>query len=51
MSELEDYYGKFCEEKRLTRRHGQVEYLTSMHFIHHYLHDKKARILDIGAGT
>ncbi len=51
MSELEDYYGKFCEEKRLTRRHGQVEYLTSMHFIHHYLQDKNARILDIGAGT
>lgn len=50
MSELEDYYGKFCEEKRLTRRHGRVEYVTSMKYIHDYLHvgDK---ILDIGAGT
>lgn len=51
--ELEAYYNKFCEEKRLTRRHGNVEYVTSMKYIHKYLKDlpKEAKILDIGAGT
>ena len=51
-SELEKYYNKFCEEKRLTRRHGQVEYITSMKYIHKYLEEfPKAKILDVGAGT
>lgn len=50
MNELENYYGKFNEDKRLSRRHGQIEYITSMKYIHDYL---KAgdRILDVGAGT
>ena len=49
---LNDYYMKFCEDKRLTRRHGQVEYITSMKYIHEYLgEDKKAKLLDVGAGT
>lgn len=34
MTELEKYYNKFNEEKRLTRRHGKVEYITSMKYIH-----------------
>ncbi|MDO5518758.1 MAG: methyltransferase domain-containing protein, partial [Clostridium sp.] len=43
---------KFCEDKRLTRRHGQVEYITSMKYIHDYLgEDKSKKILDVGAGT
>ncbi len=50
MNELENYYGKFCEDKRLLSRHGQVEYRTTMKFIHKYLKEKD-RILDIGAGT
>lgn len=51
-SELEKYYNKFCEEKRLTRRHGQVEYITSMKYIHKYLEEfPHARILDVGPGT
>ena len=51
-TELEKYYNKFCEEKRLTRRHGKVEYITSMKYIHKYLEGKEgARILDVGAGT
>lgn len=51
-TELEKYYNKFCEEKRLTRKHGQVEYITSMKYIHEYLgENKSARILDVGAGT
>ena len=51
--ELEQYYNKFCEEKRLTRRHGNVEFVTSMKYIHKYLEDmpSDAKILDIGAGT
>lgn len=50
--ELENYYNKFCEEKRLTRRHGQVEFITSMKYIHKYLnHYENPKILDIGAGT
>lgn len=52
MTELEKYYNKFSEEKRLTRRHGNVEFVTSMKYIHKYLEDMPAaKILDIGAGT
>ncbi len=50
MNELENYYGKFCEDKRLLRKHGQVEYRTSMKYIHDYLKPGD-HILDIGAGT
>ena len=51
--ELEAYYNKFCEDKRLTRPYARVEFLTSMHYIHKYLADmpKDAKILDVGAGT
>lgn len=50
--ELEKHYNKFCEEKRLTRRHGQVEYITSMKYIHEFLGENKSgKILDVGAGT
>ena len=50
--DLEKHYNKFCEDKRLTRRHGQVEYITSMKYIHEYLNnDKNLKILDVGAGT
>ncbi len=46
------YYNKFNEDKRLTRRHGIVEYTTSMKYIHEYLKKKKnPKIIDIGAGT
>jgi len=37
MTELEKHYNKFNEDKRLLRRHGQVEYITSMKYIHKYL--------------
>lgn len=52
MTELEKYYNKFNEEKRLASRHGQVEFVTSMKYIHEYLPEEKhAKILDVGAGT
>ena len=37
MTDLVAYYNKFNEEKRLKSRHGQVEYHTTMHYIHRYL--------------
>ena len=51
--ELVNYYNKFCEEKRLARKHGNVEFVTSMKYIHKYLEKlpSKAKILDVGAGT
>lgn len=55
MTELEEYYNKFNEEKRLNSRHGQVEFITSMKYIHKYidtsLPPSAFQILDIGAGT
>lgn len=52
MTELEKHYNKFCEDKRLLRRHGQVEYITSMKYIHEFLgKGKDKKIIDIGAGT
>ena len=49
MTELEQYYNKFNEEKRLNSRHGKVEFLTSMKYIHQYLGgDKTKKILDVG---
>ncbi|MBE5871784.1 MAG: class I SAM-dependent methyltransferase [Lachnospiraceae bacterium] len=52
MTELELYYNKFNEEKRLASRHGIVEFSTSMRYIHKYLDQMEApAIIDIGAGT
>lgn len=58
MTELELYYNKFNEEKRLDSRHGQVEFVTSMKYIHKYLYEmeqtktkEQIKILDVGAAT
>ena len=58
MTELELYYNKFNEEKRLDSRHGQVEFITSMKYIHKYLNElelsqpkSEIKILDVGAAT
>ena len=60
MTELELYYNKFNEEKRLNSRHGQVEFRVSMKYIQEMLEQIEItarrektdiKILDIGAGT
>ena len=60
MDQLTAYYNKFNEEKRLDSRHGRVEYVISMEYIHACLDEirektgkekEKIRILDVGAGT
>ena len=37
MNNIEKYYNKFNEEKRLNTRHGQVEYRVTMKYIHQAL--------------
>ena len=52
LTELEKHYNKFNEEKRLGRRHGQVEYRITMEYIRRYLKEmEQPKILDVGAGT
>lgn len=61
MNNIEKYYNKFNEEKRLNTRHGQVEYRVTMKYVHDYLaqimkergflEKEELQILDIGAGT
>ncbi len=58
MTALEKYYNKFNEDKRLTSRHGQVEFYTSMVYIEKCLEKlsgskakSELKILDVGAGT
>ena len=48
---VSDFYGKYEEDNRLLKtRHGQLEYITTMHFIHRYAR-KGSRVLEVGAGT
>ena len=52
LTNIEKYYNKFNEDKRLKTRHGQVEFLTTTKYILKYLStNKNAKILDVGAGT
>lgn len=41
----QDENGRLCNS-----RHGQLEYMTTMHFIHQYL-KPESKIIEIGAGT
>lgn len=46
------YYNKFNEDKRLETRHGKVEFIVSLKYIHKYLNKfTNPKIIDIGAGT
>ena len=47
---LIEYYNKFNEDKRLNTKHGQIEFLTAMKYLHNYLKPGD-KILDVGAGT
>jgi SAM-dependent methyltransferase len=47
---IHNYYNQYDEEGRLTSRHGQVEYRTTLRYIQKYL-TPGARVLEIGAGT
>ncbi len=45
------YYAGYDEDSRVLRsRHGQLEYATTMAYIHRYV-PERAKVLEIGAGT
>lgn len=50
LSNIEKHYNKHPEDLRLLRRHGIVEFNTTMHHLHRFLQPDHF-ILDIGAGT
>lgn len=50
LSNIEKHYNKHPEDLRLTRRHGIVEYETTMHHLHRFLKSGDF-VLDVGAGT
>ncbi len=50
LSNIERHYNKHPEDLRLQRRHGIVEFSTTMHHLHRFLQPGN-RLLDIGAGT
>lgn len=48
---LTDFYGGYDEDGRTSRsRHGQLEYATTMAFIHRYA-AQGSKVLELGAGT
>ena len=55
MNDLEAYYNKFNEDKRLDSRHGRIEFRTTWDYIHRYIPPADSgttiRVADIGAGT
>ncbi len=52
MNYLDEYYNHYDEESRLLSRHGQVEYLTTMKYIHACIDGTDdPQILEVGAGT
>ena len=52
MNYLENYYANYDEEGRLASKHGQVEFLTAMKYIHKFISGtEKKKILEVGAGT
>jgi ubiquinone/menaquinone biosynthesis C-methylase UbiE len=47
---LENYYSLRDEDNRFTPKYGQIEFITTMHYINKYL-SKGNKIVEIGAGT
>ena len=50
LSNIEKHYNKHPEDLRLLRRHGIVEFETTMYHLRRFL-KPGYRLLDIGAGT
>lgn len=50
LSPIEQHYNKHPEDLRLQRRHGIVEFETTMHHLRRFLKEGD-KVLDIGAGT
>ena len=50
LTNIEKHYNKHPEDLRLLRRHGQVEFETTLHHLHRFLRPGYT-VLDIGAGT
>lgn len=50
LTNIEKHYNKHPEDKRLLRRHGIVEFETTMHHLRRFL-KPGMKVLDIGAGT
>ncbi len=50
MNYIEEHYNNYDEESRLLSRHGSVEYLTTMHYIHEYMKPGD-RVLEVGCAT
>lgn len=50
LTNIERHYNKHPEDLRLLRRHGMVEFETTMYHVHRFLKPDD-HILDIGAGT
>ncbi len=48
---VSSFYGQYDEDGRTTRsRHGQLEFCTTMDYIHRYA-TKDSKVLEVGAGT
>ncbi len=48
---IDNVYSQYDEDTRLIKsRHGQLEYATTMHYVHKYL-TPGAKVIEIGAGT
>lgn len=50
ITSVADFYNQYDEDARLTRKNGQVEYLTTNKYIHEYLKPGN-KIIELGAGT
>lgn len=50
LSYLKEYYTGGIEDNRLVSKHGQVEFITTMKYIHNHS-NINSRILEVGAGT
>lgn len=52
MNEIEAFYNKFNEDKRLKTRHGTVEYEVTMHYINKYIDSISPEVItDIGCAS